>query len=1012
MDRRTFIGSYLAGISSVSPWLRARERSLPNVATNESGSPADDATGSGGAGAPSGTSGAITMQFGQQDMEATRWDGSVAITGGSILKIRGHHFSKGDVIIGHSGWKAATKTWLPSVATGDLNPKEEARPHATRVKTVGVTIYYQGPESAKLHFKINGARFVYPVTNVAGSSEAPFLDTPTKEFEFRIKDIPEFDPLYLLDSRVQVFRVPLVEQVSEGNRETDYPALTLDHRNNLWVGWASYSNLAENIFVKRFSHGSWSEVMTVTPQSSEISSCVMAVDGKNRVWVIWSEHRGADWHLMARCYDQASWSEVQQLTKGPGNNLFPRLTADEAGNLHLVWQGIRASGSTIFLKSLRGDSWSGEIMMSAHEKADRANDWSPDVVVDRLGTTWVAWDSYARGSYNILLRSVKDGRIGDVLLVTDSPRFHAHASLAVDNQNRLWVAYDESDENWGKDVGYQFGGGTNLYQSRRIRFAIRSGDQWLQPRSDLNEALPYGARSFIQLPRPIPDGAGMWVVFRSRTEAEVPMTHFAWGGRWELMASCYSGDHWSRPVIVPESSVNNNQESPFHSVLGANGRVRIIFAASGICSASLSARSSAPMDFGARALEPPTRNAVEPSEKEDVAAVRNYAIHLGGKTYKIYRGDMHRHTEISPDGAGDGSLWDAYRYALDAASLDFFAVTDHTAGGTEYTWWRTQKSADMFHIPGLLLPLFGYERSVNYPNGHRNVVTARRGVRVLPIAPGENLGQGGSWAEAMIQAEDEMIAGRAPSGVDRQVVRSETVLYPYLRKNDAIAMPHTPVNMVMGTDWGGEEGTITIDPELEPLVEIFQGARISSEHEGAPLAPSKDNPELQHGEAGGYQPLGWIWNAWKKGYRLGVQSSSDHMSTHCSYTFVLADEPTRQGLVDAMRRRHTYAGTTNIILDFRLRNESGEYLMGDELSSRVIPNLLVKARGTGPIARVHVIRDNQYVHLEKGAGPQIEFTYRDRSLTPGEHYYYIRVEQEDGNVAWASPIWVKYVAGS
>jgi hypothetical protein len=500
----------------------------------------------------------------------------------------------------------------------------------------------------------------------------------------------------------------------------------------------------------------------------------------------------------------------------------------------------------------------------------------------------------------------------------------------------------------------------------------------------------------------------MWVIFRSRTEAEVPMTHFAWGGRWELMASYYSGDHWSRPVIVPESSVHGNQESPFHGVLEADRRIRIVFAGSGVCTAWLLAGSAAPMEFGPRASAPPTRNPVEPFEKDDVAAVRNHTLHVGDKNYKIYRGDMHRHTEISFDGAGDGSLWDAYRYALDAAGLDFFAITDHMAGGTEYTWWRTQKSADMFHMPGVLLPLFGYERSISYPNGHRNVVTARRGVRVLPIAPGENLGQGGSMAQALIKAEEAMIAGRSPSWVDQEVVRSDKVLYPYLRKNDAIAMVHTPVNMVMGTDWGGENGTITIDPELEPLVEIFQGARISSEHKGAPLAPSKDTPELQHGEAGGYQQLGWIWNAWKKGYRLGVQSSSDHTSTHCSYTFVLAEEGTREGMIDAMRRRHTYAGTTNIILDFRLKNESAEYLMGDELSSLVIPTLLVKARGTGPIARVHVIRDNQYVHVERSRGYQIAFTYRDSALAPGQHYYYVRVEQEDGNVAWSSPIWVKY----
>lgn len=109
-----------------------------------------------------------------------------------------------------------------------------------------------------------------------------------------------------------------------------------------------------------------------------------------------------------------------------------------------------------------------------------------------------------------------------------------------------------------------------------------------------------------------------------------------------------------------------------------------------------------------------------------------------------------------------------------------------------------------------------------------------------------------------------------------------------------------------------------------------------------------------------------------------------------------------------MRRRHCYGATTNILLDFRLRNESAEYLMGDEVHTRVIPSLAVKVIGTNTVAQVHVIRDNQYVHAEKGSGPEVEFHYREDTLDPGEHYYYVRAEQTDGHVAWASPIWVKY----
>ena len=47
--------------------------------------------------------------------------------------------------------------------------------------------------------------------------------------------------------------------------------------------------------------------------------------------------------------------------------------------------------------------------------------------------------------------------------------------------------------------------------------------------------------------------------------------------------------------------------------------------------------------------------------------MRNYRIEAGGKTYRLLRGDFHRHTEISQDGGSDGALEDMWRYAIDAA---------------------------------------------------------------------------------------------------------------------------------------------------------------------------------------------------------------------------------------------------------------------------------------------------------------------------------------------------------
>ena len=91
------------------------------------------------------------------------------------------------------------------------------------------------------------------------------------------------------------------------------------------------------------------------------------------------------------------------------------------------------------------------------------------------------------------------------------------------------------------------------------------------------------------------------------------------------------------------------------------------------------------------------------NEAADVARVRGYRAKVGGKTWRIVRGDIHRHTDLSWDGNRDGSLDDSYRYALDAAGFDYLGVCDHQAGESiPYNWWRIQKAVDLYTIAGPL----------------------------------------------------------------------------------------------------------------------------------------------------------------------------------------------------------------------------------------------------------------------------------------------------------------------
>src|SRR5262249_35132883 len=105
-----------------------------------------------------------------------------------------------------------------------------------------------------------------------------------------------------------------------------------------------------------------------------------------------------------------------------------------------------------------------------------------------------------------------------------------------------------------------------------------------------------------------------------------------------------------------------------------------------------------------------------------------------------------------------------------------------------------------------------------------------------------------------------------------------------------------------------------------------------------------------------------------------------------------------------IKKRHTYAATDNIIVDFRC----GTAIMGNEIKTRQAPAFQIAVTGTSALASVEVLRDSQVVATLKPEGRDYRGTWSDPEPQAGTHHYYIRVQQRDGELAWASPIWVTY----
>jgi hypothetical protein len=60
------------------------------------------------------------------------------------------------------------------------------------------------------------------------------------------------------------------------------------------------------------------------------------------------------------------------------------------------------------------------------------------------------------------------------------------------------------------------------------------------------------------------------------------------------------------------------------------------------------------------------------------------------------------------------------------------------------------------------------------------------------------------------------------------------------------------------------------------------------------------------------------------------------------------------------------------------------------------------------LARIDVLKDSEVVETIKPAKAEHRGQWTDPKPTPGTHYYYIRVVQENDELAWASPLWIDY----
>jgi hypothetical protein len=363
---------------------------------------------------------------------------------------------------------------------------------------------------------------------------------------------------------------------------------------------------------------------------------------------------------------------------------------------------------------------------------------------------------------------------------------------------------------------------------------------------------------------------------------------------------------------------------------------------------------------------------VEASGPEGLAA-RSNPILVTRDGPRVLWADLHGHSALSD---GTGTAEEYLRYARDVAALDVAALTDHDHWGmvpldaSPENWRVIREETERFHAPGRFVTLLGYEWT-SWIHGHRHLL--------------------------YFDGEGPLLSSLDPS------YETPQRLWQALEGRAALTFAHHSAGGPIAVNWA-----IPPDPRFEPVTEI------ASVH-GSSESPDTPSP-IYDAVAGN-----WVRDALARGYRLGFVGSGDSHDGHPGLAHlasptgglaaILCEERTREAVLAALRARRTYATNGPRIL---LRGALGPHPMGTVArvaqGASLDEPLFVHAIGTGPIARVELVRSGEVVDgVDVEGRLEVALERPVEDLRAGE-YVYVRVVQEDGGAAWSSPVFLEAAA--
>ncbi|MBI3693274.1 MAG: hypothetical protein HY238_00325, partial [Acidobacteria bacterium] len=782
--------------------------------------------------APAGAAVGVRILLGVGDTAATNWDGGVTARGARIVSVEPWRFDGDDAMLPGNRWKMSTHQVRlfggaiippnrPVVANGvivqlegesddsELDVRTAQGDFSVRLAEIpfgrkktalaGKAVAERIPAATRITSSPEEQDYPAAASDKTGAVWVAYLEFKHHPDHNRIRNTPNRfenmtsqpggDQILLQRFANGAWNEPLA--ITPPGGDLYRPAVAVDGKGRPWVFWSANDKGNFDLWARLVENGKpGAPVRVSTAPGSDIDPAA-ATDSSGRVWVAWQGWRNGKAAIFAAVQNGDAFSAAATVASSSGNEWNPAIAADSAGRVTVAWDSYRNGNYDVYFRTATGPGAWGPERPAA---ASAAYEAYPSIAYDPGGTLWVAYEEGGE-------------RWGKDFGADESSGVALYAGRAI--RLRGFTKNGQVVET-AADLGSVLPGAPapGLDQPDRQTDA----DEWKRPDLDAWKnrgahratAGPAYARRGPRntLPRLTIDASGrLWLVCRSM----FPIFWSNLGTVWTEYAASYSGGAWTGPIYLHHTdNVLGNRPAAVAVkpgellVIGSSDGRRQFRAMSYMPGIHTSTEEEVVDDpyqndlyLNRLALAPAaaalavqqaaavTVAGADPQDKAEQAAVakmRSYRLPTPANPLRILRGEFHRHSEISMDGGNDGTILDQYRYMLDASYMDWVGCCDHDNGAArEYSWWISQKLTDIFHSPGHFVPMFSYERSVQYPEGHRNVIFAQRGIRPLP----------------RLARTDETPVVHAPD---------TAMFYAYLKKFNGIVASHTS-GTNMGTDW-------------------------------------------------------------------------------------------------------------------------------------------------------------------------------------------------------------------